>query len=818
MSDGQTPEPRYREVTLTAILFALVVGAIMNAAITYSGLKIGFTIVGSSIAAVLGFGVLRGLLRKGTILEVNIAQTVASSVNTTNSGIIFTVPVLLLLGYSISMGGSNFWLLVAACMAGALMGVAFIIPLRKQMIDIERLRFPSGTAVGTILKSPGAGPAKAIVLVLGILLGALLYLPAGIEAIKTEAQLKDLDGLVRYEHITPAERRLTLEIEGWIQAQSAPEGLVAKANLVREREDAKFALSQNPSSEELYRTVQELTDRVEEADIDPRYPTSLLVAIAEAEDGEREWDSLRSGTLGWAEKPVFPTYAELDLRVPFDESDRLPPEEDLDGDGQPDGAIPGSGTRNGDGPDRNGDGHPDLLVTAHSIDVGRLIGLPGEFLLVFAIAPFALGAGYLSGRAGLMVLAGGVLAYLILNPILYAQGHISNALDPWTVPAFAQGAINRPLGIGLLLGGALMGVLVTLPAIGAAPRSVAAAGRTVGGGEELGLKTLGIAVIFAFVVLFLTTSLASNRPINEQDPVSGLAVSSEVEPVEYNSYQVAFASEAAKSTWLTDWTEDDRAESVAHLHPKPGLLSGLDPILRALIVAFIGALWMWFSGIIIAQCTGMTDWSPISGIALLTVVLVMLLTGTGNVVGAVLVGATLCVAITLAADMMSDLRSGYIVGALPKRQQAMELGFAWIGPFICMLTILLIAAANMQQFGIPMGVGTETEAPQAEALRAVINGVQGGDMPYVLYGLGALLGLLLGLGSFAGLGVLVGLSMYLPFIYISTYGIGCITNIVVARVKGKRFAEDWGVPLAAGLIVGEALLSLGINAVVLLRG
>ncbi|MCA9300832.1 MAG: OPT/YSL family transporter, partial [Phycisphaerales bacterium] len=174
-----------REVTVASIVFGIVVGVIMNASITYSGLKIGFTIVGSAIAAVLGFGILRGLLRKGSILEVNIAQTIASSVNTTNSGVIFTVPVLLLLGYSLSPAEPRFWLVTFACMAGAAMGAAFIIPLRKQMIDIDRLRFPSGTAVGAILKSPGAGVKKSIVLAVGMLVSMLIYLPTGLTGIQS---------------------------------------------------------------------------------------------------------------------------------------------------------------------------------------------------------------------------------------------------------------------------------------------------------------------------------------------------------------------------------------------------------------------------------------------------------------------------------------------------------------------------------------------------------------------------------------------------------------------------------------------------------
>ena len=117
-----------------------------------------------------------------------------------------------------------------------------------------------------------------------------------------------------------------------------------------------------------------------------------------------------------------------------------------------------------------------------------------------------------------------------------------------------------------------------------------------------------------------------------------------------------------------------------------------------------------------------------------------------------------------------------------------------------------------------MGPGTPTSAPQAQALQAVITGVQGGEMPYMLYGLGSLFGALLGLSSFPGLGVLVGLSMYLPFKYIATYGVGCVVSILVGWIFGRRRAEEWGVPFCAGLIVGESLLALIINIIVLVGG
>lgn len=60
--------------------------------------------------------------------------------------------------------------------------------------------------------------------------------------------------------------------------------------------------------------------------------------------------------------------------------------------------------------------------------------------------------------------------------------------------------------------------------------------------------------------------------------------------------------------------------------------------------------------------------------------------------------------------------------------------------------------------------------------------------------------------------------MYLPFAYIATYGVGCVINMLVSKIKGSSWAEEWGVPMAAGFIVGDAVLALGVNAIVLITG
>ena len=170
--------PVYREITVAAVVLGIIQGMLMTAAFTYIGLKLGFTLAGSTVAAILGFAFLRGIGRgvlhikgAGSIIENNINQTIASGINTASAGVVFTFPVLLLLGQ-----GFNIWTIIIAAIAGSFMGVVIIIPLRKQLIEIERLRFPSGVAVATILKSPGAGAEKARLLGYGFLVACGLTL------------------------------------------------------------------------------------------------------------------------------------------------------------------------------------------------------------------------------------------------------------------------------------------------------------------------------------------------------------------------------------------------------------------------------------------------------------------------------------------------------------------------------------------------------------------------------------------------------------------------------------------------------------------
>ncbi|RMF37512.1 MAG: oligopeptide transporter OPT family protein, partial [Planctomycetota bacterium] len=169
----------YPEFTWAAILVGWGIGVVLTVSVAYASLMLGFSIEGSELAAILGWGILRGVMRRTSIVENNINQTIASAVNGASSGIMFSVPALLILSKReqfAELADINQPLLVLAAMTGCVLGLCFVIPLRKQMIDFDRLAYPGGIAVATILKSPGAGVRKAMLLLGGMLIAAISQL------------------------------------------------------------------------------------------------------------------------------------------------------------------------------------------------------------------------------------------------------------------------------------------------------------------------------------------------------------------------------------------------------------------------------------------------------------------------------------------------------------------------------------------------------------------------------------------------------------------------------------------------------------------
>ena len=466
--------------------------------------------------------------------------------------------------------------LILAAVAGSFMGIMVIIPMRRQMIDLDRLRFPTGVAVSTILKAPGAGMEKAKLLIVGISLSSCIV-------------------------------------------------VLVKAGLV-----------------------------------------------------------------------------------------------------------------------------PD------SLNVGNWMGLPDYMNTTIAVSLMNFGAGFLAGRPGLPFALGGILGWWIISPAAHHMGWLAGQKD--TLGYFYT-SLLRPLGIGMLIGGALMGVIVSFPAILAALRSLARAreGGTFSSGDEISSRAILIAIVFSVVVLFGATYMVS---------------------------------------------------------PDIGLLTSA-------AVAVAGTIWLALAGIIVAQCTGMTDMSPISGLALIAVTMILAITG-GHVVISVLIGVTVCIATSQCADMMQDLKTGFLVGSRPRLQQMVQVAFGWIGPVVSIATVLLLwhtpdgsPGFGPQSTACLKNTSGCLPAPQASALKAMVESVLSGNAPLEKYIAGGLLGGVMSLFPGGGLGVLVGLAMYLPFSITLGYGVGCLANMILMVKKGASWFESKGVPFAAGLIVGEALTELGYSFMVM---
>ncbi len=557
----------YPELTWTGVFVGYAIGAVITISIGYAALILGFSIEGSELAAILGWGVLRGVMRRTSIIENNINQTVASAVNGASAGMMFSVPALFILGDRFE-GAMQFSpvLMILACVTGGVLGLAFVIPLRKQMIDFNRLAYPGGIAVAAILKSPGAGLQKFMLMLGGAALSGAAHLAV-------------------------------------------------------------------------------------------------------------------------------------------------------------------------------------VLFDVHDAPVGEWLHLPGFLNVTFYLSLLTIGTGFLSGRGGLWFGAGGFLCYFVFAPALWGFAGTDEVLaiiergpGPMRVELF------RPVGIGILIGAAVGGIVAAFPLVRSAIRSMQQAQHGADesgvGADEMPIRLLYGAVAVGTIVLVVIA-------------------------------------------WLS----------------VPGM-----PLWRGGLMALLGTVWIWVAGVIVAECLGRTNWSPLSGMTLIAVTILLLVASgmatASAIVSSVIVGAAICVAIAQAGDMMLDLKSGYLVGATPRRQQTAQLLGTWLGPIIVMGLIFVLHDAY--------GLGSERlPAPQAGALAGMIDGIVGDQVPAAHYAAGAGLGALIAFSGLGGIGVLIGLGFYMPFNIVLTYTIGCTLRLVADRVRGVRFVEDIGIPVAAGLIVGEALVGVG---------
>ena len=163
------------ELTVTSVIMVCILAVIFGAANAYLGLRVGMTVSASIPAAVISMGVIRVILRRNSILESNMVQTIGSAGESLAAGAIFTMPALFLWaeeGLSDKPGIVEITL-IALC--GGILGVLFMVPLRNALIVKEHatLLYPEGTACADVLLAGEEGGANASTVFSGMGLAAI---------------------------------------------------------------------------------------------------------------------------------------------------------------------------------------------------------------------------------------------------------------------------------------------------------------------------------------------------------------------------------------------------------------------------------------------------------------------------------------------------------------------------------------------------------------------------------------------------------------------------------------------------------------------
>ena len=192
------------ELTVTSIIMGVLLAVIFGAANAYLGLRVGMTVSASIPAAVISMGVIRIIMRKNSILESNMVQTIGSAGESLAAGAIFTMPALFLWAEEglCSMPSLVEITLIALC--GGVLGVLFMVPLRNALIvkEHQTLLYPEGTACADVLLAGEEGGANASTVFSGMGLAAVFkFIVDGLKVIPADvsAAFKSFKGEIGME-------------------------------------------------------------------------------------------------------------------------------------------------------------------------------------------------------------------------------------------------------------------------------------------------------------------------------------------------------------------------------------------------------------------------------------------------------------------------------------------------------------------------------------------------------------------------------------------------------------------------------------------
>lgn len=177
------------EFTVTSVLIGALLAVVFGAANAYLGLIVGMTISASIPAAVISMGIIRVILRRDSILENNMVQTIGSAGESVAAGAIFTIPALFLWAEEGKIAFPSILTIFLIALFGGVLGVCFMVPLRQALIVEEHgtLPFPEGTACAEVLLAGEEGGAKAGTVFAGLgIAGFYKFLADGLKLFPSE--------------------------------------------------------------------------------------------------------------------------------------------------------------------------------------------------------------------------------------------------------------------------------------------------------------------------------------------------------------------------------------------------------------------------------------------------------------------------------------------------------------------------------------------------------------------------------------------------------------------------------------------------------
>ena len=177
------------EMTVTSVIMGMILAVVFGAANAYLGLRVGMTVSASILAAVISMGVIRVIMKKNSILESNLVQTIGSAGESLAAGAIFTMPALFLWAEEGLCEKPSLVEITLIALCGGVLGVLFMVPLRNALIVKEHatLLYPEGTACADVLLAGEEGGSNAATVFSGMgIAAAFKFVVDGLKAVPAD--------------------------------------------------------------------------------------------------------------------------------------------------------------------------------------------------------------------------------------------------------------------------------------------------------------------------------------------------------------------------------------------------------------------------------------------------------------------------------------------------------------------------------------------------------------------------------------------------------------------------------------------------------